>query len=101
RKRKTFAVYSLRVTFMFTPELNGVGRIGPPGATEKPWRRSIKGVTMFGFRRKRARAGARAALLAGAAVAALGLGGLGATGASAAPGCVGANIVGEGSSLQA
>jgi ABC-type phosphate transport system substrate-binding protein len=49
-------------------------------------------------RRKSARAGIRAALLAGATVAAVGLGAVGS--ASAAPLCSGSNITGEGSSLQ-
>jgi ABC-type phosphate transport system substrate-binding protein len=51
-------------------------------------------------KKKSARAGLRAALLAGATVAALGLGGLGATGASAALNCTGSNITGQGASLQ-
>lgn len=49
-------------------------------------------------RRKSARAGIRAALLAGATVAAVGLGAVGS--ASASPNCTGNAIKGEGSSLQ-
>lgn len=56
---------------------------------------------MLGFgKKKSARAGLRAALLAGATVAALGLGGLGATSASASLNCGGSAITGAGSSLQ-
>ncbi len=56
-------------------------------------------MSLFG-RKKSARAGLRATLLAGATVAALGLGGLGASGAAAEPLCTGGNIIGQGSSLQ-
>lgn len=56
---------------------------------------------MLGFgSRKSARAGLRAALLAGATVGALGLGAFGAGSASAALQCSGGNIEGKGSSLQ-
>ena len=55
---------------------------------------------MLRFRKKSARKGARAALLAGATVAAIGLSGLSAGSASAALSCQGANINGQGSSLQ-
>jgi ABC-type phosphate transport system substrate-binding protein len=56
---------------------------------------------MLGFgKKKSARAGLRAALLAGATVAAFGLGGLGATSASASLNCGGSAITGQGSSLQ-
>ncbi len=53
---------------------------------------------MLSFRRRKsARAGIRAALLAGATVAAVGLS---AGSASASPSCTGNNIIGEGASLQ-
>jgi ABC-type phosphate transport system substrate-binding protein len=51
-------------------------------------------------RRKSAKRGFRAALLAGATVAALAVAGVGAGSASAAVSCNGGNIIGEGSSLQ-
>ena len=51
-------------------------------------------------RKSSGRAGARAALVSGAALAALGLSALGAGSASAAVNCNGANITGAGSSLQ-
>jgi ABC-type phosphate transport system substrate-binding protein len=51
-------------------------------------------------RRKSARRGLRATLVAGATVAALAVAGIGAGGASAAVSCNGGNIIGEGSSLQ-
>ena len=51
-------------------------------------------------RKKSARSGLRAAVLAGATVAALGVGGLSAGSASAAVLCNGSNIIGQGSSLQ-
>jgi ABC-type phosphate transport system substrate-binding protein len=56
-------------------------------------------MSRFGIR-KPGKAGLRAALLTGATVAALAVGGLGANGASASVECTGANIIGEGSSLQ-
>ena len=56
---------------------------------------------MFRFGRKQSTGrGIRASLLAGATVIALGIGGVSASGASAAPSCTGANIIGEGASLQ-
>ena len=56
---------------------------------------------MLRLRRKSSgRAGARVALLSGAAVAALGFGALSAGSAVAAPGCGGTSITGQGSSLQ-
>src|SRR5262245_17672182 len=52
------------------------------------------------FKRKSARRGTRAGLMAGAAVVGLGIGVASAGSAAAAPSCTGQNIFGEGASLQ-
>ena len=55
---------------------------------------------MLHSRKRKSRRGARAGLLAGAAVIALGIGGVSAGSAAAAPSCTGSNIIGQGASLQ-